>query len=152
MRIPKGSIVFVGIWAMNHDEKHYLDHNSFNPDRFLDHPKLAHEYSVSPDYNNRDHYGYGAGRRACPGVHLAERNMWRIASKLLWAFDISEIDDPVTGKVQHLDENAFTSAILLMPLPFKVKVVPRSKEHLARVEQELDHAHAFMAEWKPAPY
>jgi len=77
--------------------------------------------------------------------------MWRIASKLLWAFDISEITNPVTGKVEHLDANAFTSAILLCPLPFTVKVVPRSKEHLACIERELGSALDFLSAWKPAP-
>ncbi|KAF2814065.1 putative cytochrome P450 oxidoreductase [Mytilinidion resinicola] len=151
MFIPKGSMVFCGIWAMNHDASRFPNPDKFDPDRYLNHPKLANEYAVSPDYNNRDHYGYGAGRRQCPGMHLAERNMWRIASKLLWAFDISEVDNPITGQVEHLDENAFTSAILLCPLPFTVKVVPRSKKHLARIEQELESAEAFLAAWKPAP-
>jgi cytochrome P450 len=94
------------------------------------------------------HYGYGAGRRICPGIHLAERNMWRIASKLLWAFDISEPVDPVTGEVMHLDENAYNSAILLCPLPFQVKVVPRSKQHLACIERELASALEFMSRWE----
>ncbi|KKA17972.1 hypothetical protein T310_8092 [Rasamsonia emersonii CBS 393.64] len=56
MLIPKGSIVFLGIWAMHHNEKIYPDHDEFNPDRFLNHPKLANEYAVSPDYNNRDKF------------------------------------------------------------------------------------------------
>jgi hypothetical protein len=73
--------------------------------------------------------------------------MWRIAAKLLWAFDISEPVDPVTGKVMQLDENAYTSAILLCPLPFKVKVVPRSKEHLACIQREEASALAFMSQW-----
>lgn len=54
MLIPKGSMVFVGIWAMNHDATRYPNHEVFNPDRYLDHPKLASEYAVGPDYNNRD--------------------------------------------------------------------------------------------------
>jgi len=83
----------------------------------------------------------------CPGLHLAERNMWRIASKLLWAFDISEPVDPVTGNVVHLDEHAYTSAILMCPLPFKIRVVPRSPEHLACIERELSGAIEFMAQW-----
>jgi len=47
-------MVFVGIWAMNHDATRYPNHEVFNPDRYLDHPKLASEYAVGPDYNNRD--------------------------------------------------------------------------------------------------
>lgn len=93
------------------------------------------------------HYGYGAGRRMCPGLHLAERNMWRIAAKLLWAFDISEWEDPTTGGVIHLDKDAYTSAILMCPLPFKVKITPRSPEHLACIEKDLSSAMEFMSRW-----
>lgn len=93
------------------------------------------------------HYGYGAGRRMCPGIHLAERNMWRIAAKLLWAFDISEPVDPITGKTLPLDVNAYTSAVLLCPLPFTVTVVPRSQAHLDCIKRELDTSLQFMAEW-----
>jgi len=147
MLIPKGTTVFLGVWAMHHDDKLYPKPEEFNPDRYLNHPKLAHDYAVGADYKNRDHYGYGGGRRICPGMHLAERNMWRITAKLLWAFDISEPVDPVTGKVIPLDVDAYNSAVLLCPLPFKVKVVPRSKEHLACVERELEAAQKFMSQW-----
>jgi cytochrome P450 len=34
-----------------------------------------------------DLYGYGSGRRLCPGIHLAERNLFLGIAKLLWAFD-----------------------------------------------------------------
>src|ERR1700733_6302398 len=30
--------------------------------------------------------GTGAGRRLCPGIHLAERNLFIAMAKLLWAF------------------------------------------------------------------
>lgn len=43
----------------------------------------------SADPEDRDHYGYGSGRRTCPGIHLAERNLWLAMAKLLWAFKIS---------------------------------------------------------------
>ncbi|KAJ5698483.1 hypothetical protein N7462_000488 [Penicillium macrosclerotiorum] len=51
--IPKGSTVFLGIWAIHHQEKHYVDHEKFNPDRYLNHPKLANEYA-SADWEARD--------------------------------------------------------------------------------------------------
>jgi hypothetical protein len=73
--------------------------------------------------------------------------MWRIASKLLWAFEISEPVDPVTGEVVSLDENAYTSAILLCPLPFNVKIVPRSPKHLLCIKRELASATEFMSQW-----
>lgn len=52
--IPKGTTVFLGIWAMHHDEKMYPNHDQFDPDRFLNHTKLANEYAASSNYENRD--------------------------------------------------------------------------------------------------
>ncbi|EXJ87561.1 hypothetical protein A1O3_04521 [Capronia epimyces CBS 606.96] len=148
--IPKGSTIFIAVWAMHQDEKLYADHVQFNPDRFLNHPKLANEYASSPEYEKRDnlhHYGYGAGRRICPGVHLAERNMWRITAKLLWAFNIYEPTDPATGKTIPLDENAYNSCILVSPLPFKVRVEPRSEKVLQAVKREKADALAFLSQY-----
>ncbi|KAL1896114.1 hypothetical protein Sste5346_004854 [Sporothrix stenoceras] len=145
--IPKGSTVFIAVWAMHQNEELYNDHLKFNPDRFLQHPKLANEYASSPDYHGRDHFGYGAGRRVCPGVHLAERNMWRITAKLLWAFNLKEPLDPVTGKVVPLDENAYNSCILVSPLPFKLRVEPRSEAVLQTVKREKAEALAFMSQY-----
>ena len=147
MLIPKNTTIFVGIYAMHQDESLYPDHETFNPDRYLNHPKLANEYAVGPDYMNRDHYGYGAGRRVCPGFHLAERNMWRICAKLLWAFDISPAIDPVTKEPVKLDVNAYTSAILTRPKPYRIRVRPRSEAHLRTVEKELDGALSFLSQW-----
>ncbi|RVX71104.1 hypothetical protein B0A52_03470 [Exophiala mesophila] len=65
MLIPKGSMVFVGIWALHHNDSDYSNHDHFNPDRFLGHPKLANEYAVNPDYKNRD--------KCSPFSHLVSR-------------------------------------------------------------------------------
>jgi hypothetical protein len=93
------------------------------------------------------HYGYGAGRRLCPGIHLAERNMWRIAAKLLWAYEISEPIDPVTRKNIPLDANKYNPGILQAPLPFKVTIKPRSKQHVATIRRELEGSLEFLKEW-----
>ncbi|KAK7883458.1 hypothetical protein LTR67_011208 [Exophiala xenobiotica] len=71
--------------------------------------------------------------------------MWRITSKLLWAFDISEPIDPATGKTIELDPNAYNPGITQAPLPFKVKITPRSQEHAAILGKELHGALEFLA-------
>ncbi|CAI4213213.1 unnamed protein product [Parascedosporium putredinis] len=147
MLIPKGATVFIPTWALHHNDELYDDPDSFNPDRYLGHEKLANDYAGSPDFTRRDHYNYGAGRRLCPGIHLAERNMWRIASKLLWAFEFSEPLDPVTGKVQPLDPNAYNPGILQAPLPFKVRIKVRSEAHRRIIEQEHGEALEFMKQY-----
>jgi cytochrome P450 len=137
MLIPKDSTIFIPIFAIHHSERDgYDDPYSFNPDRYLRHTKLANYYAGSADFTQRDHYGYGSGRRMCPGVHLAERNQWRIAAKILWAFEILEPTDPVTGKVKPLDVNSYTEGLLHAPLPYEVVFKPRSKAHIETIRRE----------------
>jgi len=50
--IPKGSTVFMAIWAMHQDDKIFKNADKFDPDRFLNHPKFANEYATSVDYEN----------------------------------------------------------------------------------------------------
>ncbi|CAI4218720.1 unnamed protein product [Parascedosporium putredinis] len=87
------------------------------------------------------------GRRICPGIHLAERSMWRIAAKLLWAFEFAEPLDPATGKVQHLDPDAYTSSNLVCPLPFKVRIKPRSETHVEIIKKEVAGAMEFLSQY-----
>ena len=92
------------------------------------------------------HYGYGAGRRICPGIHLAERNQWRIAAKLLWAFEFSELTDH-HGKVIPLDPNAYNEGLLHAPKPFKVNIKVRSKAHMDVIRKEATEALKSLEIW-----
>ncbi|KAL6360789.1 hypothetical protein LRP88_06497 [Fusarium phalaenopsidis] len=147
MLIPKDSTIFIPTWAIHHNENIYKDPETFDPDRYSQHPRLANDYAGSPDWANRDHYNYGAGRRICPGIHLAERNMWRIASKLLWAFEFAEPTDPKTGEVMHLDPEAYNPGILQAPLPFKVSIKPRSEAHVATILREHEGSLEFLSQY-----
>jgi cytochrome P450 len=148
MFIPKDTTVFIPTWALHHDQDIFEDPERFHPERYLSHPKLANDYAGSPEWAKRDHYNYGAGRRICPGIHLAERNMWRIAAKLLWAFEFSEPVDPTTGKVQHLDPDAYNPGILQAPLPYKVQIKVRSQAHADTIKREHEAALEFMKQYE----
>ncbi|KAJ5982934.1 hypothetical protein N7481_005033 [Penicillium waksmanii] len=134
MLIPKDSTLFVATWAIHHTEELFQDHDTFDPERYANHPKLANDYAGS--------------RRLCPGVHFAERNMWRIAAKLLWAYEFSEPIDSVTGKAIPLDVNAYNSGILQAPLQFKVRIKVRSEKHVATIRNELAGALDFLKKWE----
>jgi cytochrome P450 len=56
MLIPKDSVVWIGIWTMHQDPSLYPEPEKFNPDRFAKHTKLAHEYAVGAEWDNRDTY------------------------------------------------------------------------------------------------
>ena len=40
------------------------------------------------DVSERDHFAFGAGRRICPGYHVAERSLAIAIMRILWAFEI----------------------------------------------------------------
>ena len=104
-------------------------------------------YAGSPDYENRDHYTYGSGRRICVGIHLAERTQWRLIARLLWAFNIEPAIDEKTGKEVELDTEAFTDGLVTRPLPFQVRFVPRSAKHVDVIRNENERAQEFLRQY-----
>lgn len=140
--LPKGTTVFLNVWGLHHDENIFPNPDQFDPSRFEGRHKLAFDYAASPDYMQRDHYIYGAGRRLCPGIHLSERSMFLGAAKLLWAFNFEpardedgnpiRIDtDPVTG---------YTEGFLVCPRPYQCNVTPRSPAHAETILREFSRA------------
>jgi cytochrome P450 family 619 len=85
-----------------------------------------------------DHYGYGAGRRICPGIHLAERTQWRAISKLLWAFDIELPVNPATGEKIMPDPLNYKEGISHTPNPFNVIFKPRSQAHIDLINKDVE--------------
>lgn len=67
MLLPKDATVVLNVWAMHHDKSTWKDPEQFMPERFESYPALASTYAASGKWDERDHYGYGAGRRICPG-------------------------------------------------------------------------------------
>ena len=74
--------------------------------------------------------------------------MWRIAAKLLWAYEFAEPLDPTTGQTIPLDTNAYNAGILQAPLPYKVQIKPRSEQHMATIRRELSGALDFLKPWE----
>ncbi|KAF1962487.1 cytochrome P450 [Byssothecium circinans] len=148
MLIPAGSTVLIPSYALNHTSAHYSGPSTYNPSHYLHLPnKLATHFAASPDYSNRDHYTYGAGRRICVGIHLAERTQWMIMARVLWGFIISPAVDG-SGNEIELDIDAYTTGLSYEPLPFKLMIVPRSEEHAELIWKEFKDVDAYLREWE----
>jgi cytochrome P450 len=57
--LPKGTVIFVNVWGLHHDESKFTNPDIFDPDHYKNHPLLASEYANVHEFENRDHYGYG---------------------------------------------------------------------------------------------
>jgi len=85
------------------------------------------------DPNERDHFSYGAGRRACPGVHVAERSLFINVARVLWGFNLGKKKDK-DGKEVHVTAR-MAPGFFSVPEPFECDIKPRSERH-ARIMLE----------------
>ncbi|GLT91002.1 hypothetical protein SLE2022_089120 [Rubroshorea leprosula] len=78
--IPKGSRVFVNVWAIHRDPSIWENPLEFNPDRFL---------NSNWDFSGSDfrYLPFGSGRRICAGIAMAERMVLYSLATLLHSFD-----------------------------------------------------------------
>ncbi|XP_050370226.1 flavonoid 3'-monooxygenase CYP75B137-like [Argentina anserina] len=78
--IPKGSQIFVNVWAIHRDSSSWENPLEFDPTRFLD---------SEWDYTGNDfrYFPFGSGRRICAGIAMAERMVMHALATLLHSFD-----------------------------------------------------------------
>lgn len=88
MRIPKGARIHLNAWAIQHDPARHPDPERFWPQRYMDDSLTTAQSINLADATQRDHFAFGAGRRVCPGVHVAERSLGIAIMRILWGFDI----------------------------------------------------------------
>lgn len=78
--IPENTQVFVNAWAIGRDPDVWVDPLEFTPERFLG-SKLDFKGQ------NYEFIPFGAGRRMCAGVPLAQRVLHLLLGSLLHEFD-----------------------------------------------------------------
>ncbi|KAJ7477180.1 cytochrome P450 [Mycena galericulata] len=132
MFIPKDTVVVLNCFTMHHNEERYPDPYTFNPDRYMGDDLSCAESAKLSDVMERDHWTFGAGRRICPGLAVAERELWLAISRILWAFNVQAIPSEPISLEEYEGMSGRT------PLPYRVKFEPRHEnvhEALAIVEE-----------------
>ncbi|KAI0746299.1 cytochrome P450 [Daedaleopsis nitida] len=120
--IPKNTVVIVNTWTMHHNPERYPDPYEFKPERYLDDRLTCAESANLPDPMKRDHWMFGAGRRICPGITLAEREIFLAVSHLLWAYKMEELPD------EPIDLKEYDGLSGRSPVPNRVKLTPRDEQ------------------------
>ncbi|KAL4972955.1 cytochrome P450 [Aspergillus desertorum] len=111
-RIPKNSLIMPNIWAFTHDASIYNDPSKFNPSRFI---------GDTPEADPSD-LTFGFGRRICPGRLLADSSIFLTIAQSLAVFKISSVGEDAA-------KAEFLPGVISHPVPYRVDILPRSKEH-----------------------
>jgi hypothetical protein len=127
----------------------------FNPDRFMSDSRSLHE-SATGEAARRDNYVFGAGRRLCQGIHIAERSLALGISRLVWAFDFLPAVDEKTGGPVVYDGDDLVGGITVQPREYSCRIVARSdsKAELIRAAVRKDAAEfldASTGQWSKIP-
>lgn len=153
-RIPKGAGVISNVYAIHMDPARYPEPRRFNPNRYKDDFLNLADSTTNPDASKRDQFTFGAGRRVCQGMHVAERSLFLGISRLLWAFDFAPARD-VNGNVLMPDAEKLTQGFVCMPEPYEAKITPRSphvdeliRSAWAEAKKDLD---ADTGQWTKIP-
>jgi len=126
-RIPAGATIINNVWGIHMDPKRSPSPRTFNPDRFAADTRSLYESAVG-DHTLRDNYVFGAGRRLCQGIHIAERSLALGISRMMWAFDFSPAIDERTGRPLSYDGDDLVGGITVEPRAYQCTITPRSEQ------------------------
>lgn len=90
LRIPAGARLHLNAWAIHHHHHsaRWARPDEFDPGRYEGDALTSQQSAALADAGRRDHFAFGAGRRICPGLHVAERSLGVAIMRILWAFDV----------------------------------------------------------------
>ncbi|GLJ19391.1 hypothetical protein SUGI_0349390 [Cryptomeria japonica] len=113
--VPEDTQVFVNIWGIGRDPSVWKDPLNFNPDRFLE---------SNIDYKGQDFelIPFGAGRRICIGIPLAQKMVHLVVGSLLQAFNWSIAMD----NEPSIDMSETFGITLQKAVPLRATPTPRN--------------------------
>ncbi|KAN0078124.1 Cytochrome P450 [Tylopilus felleus] len=113
--IPKGIAVVVNAWGIAHDEVTYPEPFKFKPERFIKEDGTFIE--------NAFPFGFGFGRRICPGQHVGDASLWIAIASMLATFDFLKAQDDHGNEIDISPQ--FTVGLVSEPKSFSCRIVPR---------------------------
>ena len=133
--IPAGAVVHANQWAIHREPALYPDPETYNPRRWLEpeYPTFREPLSRFPNLQNYSSFGFG--RRICPGMNIAERSLYILTARILWAGRFSKKIDPVSGAEIEVPEYDYVSGFNTQPMPFQFTLEARSGERRRILEE-----------------
>ncbi|PVH97443.1 cytochrome P450 [Periconia macrospinosa] len=124
--IPKGSTIIMNVWAVHNDIQRHPHPRRFDPVRYINDHQTSIDAANNPDATKRDHFVFGAGRRRCQGMHIANQSIFLAISPV----------DQETSKEIIPDINDMADGIMMRPKPVPAHIRPRSASKAEYIKQE----------------
>jgi len=113
--IPKGAIIFGGLYHAMHDERLFKNPDVFTPSRFINsNGEFVHDSNV---------IAFGIGKRFCLGQSLAEKEFFIFLTGLLQYFNISRVPGKPLPPYDSIDFPA--ESLFKVPDPYEVILTKR---------------------------
>ncbi|KAK9784462.1 putative O-methylsterigmatocystin oxidoreductase [Seiridium cardinale] len=139
--IPKDTVVTLCQYTIHYDAKRWESPEDFIPSRYLGHPLKAGAYAASGDAEGRDHFDFGAGRRICPGMHLAENSLFITLASILWLFEIkAPLDADGNEEFVDISDAAYEDGANTLPKQYRARFVPVNEQRAQTLLQTWDQA------------
>ncbi|TVY48007.1 Versicolorin B desaturase [Lachnellula occidentalis] len=115
--VPENTFVNMHPLTISLSPEHFHEPLKFCPERWL---STSTEDTTSPFFkDNREAVQtFGVGPRSCIGRRIALAELRLILSRLIWKFDLEEVDTP-SGKLEWMSQRDF---MVVERLPFEIKL------------------------------
>ncbi|KAH7077572.1 putative cytochrome P450 oxidoreductase [Paraphoma chrysanthemicola] len=130
--IPERSTIMMNVWALNNAS--WTNPRVFDPSRHSPEVTALENYGINPNSVLRPHFTFGAGRRVCPGFHVAQRGLFMAISRMLWAFEFRRVDG------ETIVQDAVTDGFIVRPVTYGCIIEPRSRERAQIIRRQWEEA------------
>lgn len=135
------------------DPKRSPEPRRFNPDRFADDNTSLYQSAIG-DCKKRDNFVFGAGRRLCQGIHIAERSLFLGISRLIWAFEFLPGLD-ADGKPFQYDIEDLVGGITVQPNDYPADIRVRSPQKAEIIHEAVAQCDTLLdpatSQWRKVP-
>ncbi|BAE60165.1 unnamed protein product [Aspergillus oryzae RIB40] len=139
--IPKGTILLANLNTLHWDPERFPHPFHFKPERYLNHLHRSAVYAAGGDILARDNFTFGAGRRICPGIHLAENGLFLAVANITWAYEFKlPLDDQGEEIPLDITDEGFMEGAIRVPKQYTVRILERNAARSRLIRSEWDQA------------
>ncbi|KAF7620213.1 hypothetical protein AFLA_005524 [Aspergillus flavus NRRL3357] len=139
--LPTGTILLANLNALHWDSERFPHPFHFKPERYLNHLHRSAVYAAGGDILARDNFTFGAGRRICPGIHLAENGPFLAVANIIWAYEFKlPLYDQGEEIPLDITDEGFMEGAIRVPKQYTVRILERNAARSRLIRSEWGQA------------